>query len=282
MMIGMAYDLHTHSKISDGTQTVAELVRQVAQTKLTGFALTDHDTSAGWAQAAQEAEAQGLDFVPGMEISCTQQGLSIHLLSYFHDPNYQPLVKEIQQARQARLDRAHRMVDLISRDYPISWEQVQKQAGPGATLGRPHIADALLAAGLVADRSQAFATILAADSPYYLPYEALNPSRAVELVRAAGGVPVLAHPKAANRGAAIPSQLIREMIQAGLLGLEVYHRDNGPQHRLELSRLAEQHHLLITGSSDYHGAGKPNQLGEHTTSDQTLARIRQLAGQPES
>lgn len=270
------YDLHTHSNISDGTQPVDQLVAQVATSGLSGFALTDHDSTQGWGQAAQAAQEHNLDFIPGMEISCSWRGISVHLLSYAHNPAYQPLTQEVEGTRQARLNRARAMVDRLAEDYPISWELVQEQvADPSTTLGRPHIADALVALGAVETRSQAFSQILAPTSPYYIHQPALDPARAVELVRAAGGVPVLAHPRAASRGKTLPDEAIYQLVDAGLGGLEVYHRDNSEEGRAWLLKLAAAEDLLVTGSSDYHGAGKPNQLGENQTSPETVQALKE-------
>lgn len=273
----MGYDLHVHSKISDGTQSVKDLVQEIAETGLDGFALTDHDTTAGWSEADQTAQNLGLDFVAGMEISCAGHGVSIHLLSYLHDPTYQPLLQEIARARESRIHRAQRMVTLLSEDYPIDWDDVMEQTGEGATVGRPHIADALVAAGAVENRSEAFASILTPQSRYYVSHYAVNPVEAVQLVRAAGGVPVMAHPRARSRGRIASAELIEEMIDAGLAGLEVHHRDNSPEDQKWLQSVAFEHELLVTGSSDYHGAGKPNRLGENTTDRHTVQRIRELS-----
>lgn len=273
----MGYDLHVHSKISDGTQSVKDLVQEIAETGLDGFALTDHDTTAGWPEADQTAQKLGLDFVAGMEISCAGHGVSIHLLSYLHDPTYQPLLQEIARARESRIHRAQRMVTLLSEDYPIDWDDVMEQTGEGATVGRPHIADALVAAGAVENRSEAFASILTPQSRYYVSHYAVNPVEAVRLVRAAGGVPVMAHPRARSRGRIASAELIEEMIDAGLAGLEVHHRDNSPEDQRWLLSVAFEHDLLVTGSSDYHGAGKPNRLGENTTDRHTVQRIRKLS-----
>ncbi|WP_237200338.1 PHP domain-containing protein [Rothia nasimurium] len=271
------YDLHTHSRISDGTQPVEELVADVAAAGLTGFALTDHDTTAGWAEAEQMAGRLGLDFLPGMEISCSAQGVSIHLLSYLHDPTDAALLAEIGKARDSRLGRAQRMVERLAEDYPITWELVQAQVHEGATVGRPHIADALVGLGVVTHRSEAFETILTTRSKYYVPHYAVDPVRAVELVRAAGGVPVMAHPKASARGKLASNDTIFAMIEAGLAGFEVYHRDNPDEGRAWLLDTAATHDLLVTGSSDYHGAGKPNRLGENTTPRETVERIREMS-----
>ena len=271
------YDLHTHSRISDGTQPVAELVADVAAAGLTGFALTDHDTTAGWAEAQETAGRLGLDFLPGMEISCSAQGVSIHLLSYLHDPANKALLAEINRARDSRVGRAQHMVERLAEDYPITWETVQEQVHEGATVGRPHIADALVALGAVANRSEAFETILTTRSKYYIPHYAVDPVKAVELVRAAGGVPVMAHPKASARGKLASNDTIYAMIEAGLAGFEIYHRDNPEEGRAWLLDTAAKHDLLVTGSSDYHGAGKPNRLGENTTPGETVERIREMS-----
>jgi len=161
------------------------------------IALTDHDSTDGWELAAAAAKEHGVTFVPGMEISCrTEQGISVHLLSYLHDPSHPGLLEEIIKSKDARLTRAERMVTLLSEDYPLTWVDVIHHVAPGATVGRPHIADALVAAGVVADRSEAFTSILTSHSRYFVQHYAPDPAIAVELVRAAGGVPVFAHPVA--------------------------------------------------------------------------------------
>ncbi len=273
----MRIDLHAHSNVSDGTQPPAEVLASAAAAGVDVVALTDHDSTAGWAEAAAAALELGVGLVPGMEVSCrTETGISVHLLSYLHDPSHPGLLKEITKAKDARLTRAQRMVSLLAEDYPLTWDDVIGQVAPGATLGRPHIADALVAAGVVRDRSAAFRSILTSRSRYFVQHYAPDPARAVELVRAAGGVPVFAHPVASGRGRIVGEKTYREMIDAGLAGLEVYHRDNPPAGRAFLLGLAEQHGLLVTGSSDYHGAGKPNLLGENLTSPEVLARIEEL------
>jgi 3',5'-nucleoside bisphosphate phosphatase len=266
-------DLHTHSHVSDGTDAPRELVAAAARAGLDVVALTDHDTTAGWAEAAEAAVEHGVALVPGMELSCRAAGTSVHLLSYLHDPDAAGLLAEAERTRTARTDRAHHMVRLLSADYDIAWADVEAQTEPGTTVGRPHIADALVALGHAADRSAAFATVLSADSPYYVPHHAPDAVRAVELVREAGGVPVLAHPAASRRGAVVPEDVIRRMVDAGLAGLEVDHRDHDRSQREHLRDLAQSLGLLVTGSSDYHGAGKPNRLGENTTSPEVMAAI---------
>ncbi|AOY70476.1 PHP domain-containing protein [Arthrobacter sp. TES] len=273
----MRIDLHTHSNVSDGTETPAEVIRSAAKAGLDAVALTDHDSTDGWDQAAEAAVQQGLAFVPGMEISCrTDKGISVHLLSYLHDPTHPGLLEEINKSRDARLTRAERMVTLLSEDYPLTWDDVIHHVAPGATVGRPHIADALVAAGVVADRSEAFNSILTSHSRYFIQHYAPDPALAVGLVRAAGGVPVFAHPVASSRGRIVGDKTYREMIDAGLLGLEIDHRDNPEEGRKFLRDLAAEHGLLITGSSDYHGTGKPNLLGENLTDPAVLERIEEL------
>lgn len=273
----MRIDLHAHSNVSDGTQPPAGVVASAADAGIDVVALTDHDSTDGWAEAALAARERGVALVPGMEISCrTSEGISVHLLSYLHDPKHPGLLEEITKAKDARHTRAQRMVSLLAEDYPLTWDDVIHHVTPGATLGRPHIADALVAAGVVEDRSEAFSSILTSRSRYYVQHYAPEPALAVELVRAAGGVPVFAHPVASARGRIVGEQTYQEMIDAGLAGLEIYHRDNPEEGREFLRGLARAHGLLITGSSDYHGAGKPNLLGENVTSPEVLARIEEL------
>ena len=269
--------MHAHSNISDGTEAPAAVMAAAAAARLDVIALTDHDSTDGWAEASLAAVENGVALVPGMEISCrTDQGISVHLLSYLHDPTHEGLLDEITKAKDARLTRAERMVTLLAEDYPLSWDDVIHHVAPGATLGRPHIADALVAAGVVADRSEAFTSILTSHSRYFVQHYAPEPALAVELVRAAGGVPVFAHPVASARGRVVGERTYRDMIDAGLAGLEVDHRDNSEEGREFLRRLAAKHGLLVTGSSDYHGTGKPNRLGEYLTAPEVFARIEEL------
>jgi 3',5'-nucleoside bisphosphate phosphatase len=267
-------DLHAHSNVSDGTQAPAELVAAAAAAGIDVLALTDHDSTDGWAEAGRAARELGLGLVPGMEISCkTGEGISVHLLCYLHDPTHPGLLEEITKAKDARWNRAERMVERLSEDYPLNWDDVTAHVAPGATVGRPHIADALVAAGIVADRSEAFTNILTSHSRYFVSHYAPNPVLAVELVRQAGGVPVFAHPVASARGRVVGEQTFNDMIDAGLLGIEIDHRDNPAEGKAWLRRLAARKNLIVTGSSDYHGAGKPNLLGENVTSPEMLDRI---------
>ena len=152
-------DLHAHSSVSDGTQPPAEVVASAAAAGLDVVALTDHDTTAGWGAASAAAERLGVQLVPGMEVSCSSSGISVHLLSYLHDPGFAGLLDEVELARDSREWRARQIVENLSADVALTWEDVQAQLTEGATIGRPHIADALVARGIVADRDEAFATL---------------------------------------------------------------------------------------------------------------------------
>ena len=216
--------------------------------------------------------------MPGIEVSCSRRGKSIHLLAYLPDPDHPALVAELARARESRDTRLDRMVALMARDgIPVTVESVRAQVEDGATAGRPHIADALVAAGVVAHRDEAFARWLGNDSRYYVAHYAPDPVEAVAVVRAAGGVPVIAHPWSGTRGRVVGDALVEEMAAAGLAGIEVHHRDHDADAVRHLTALAGTLGLLVTGSSDYHGEGKLNRLGEFTTSPEVLEAIEGLA-----
>lgn len=270
-------DLHTHSSVSDGTETPADLIASAVEAGLGTVALTDHDSTAGWGEAAEAVRGTGLSLVPGMELS-TRIGMnSVHMLGYLFDPASSGLLAVTERLRDDRLHRAERMVERIGADYDLVWDDVLAQASVGATLGRPHIADALVAKGYARDRSAAFAGILHWRSGYYEPHEAPNPLTGVRLIREAGGVPVLAHPATRGREPNIPRTHLLELIEAGLAGFEIGHRENTEGGRESLRELARQFDLIVTGSSDYHGDGKPNRLGENSTDPEQLARIVEQA-----
>lgn len=270
------FDLHAHSVVSDGTERPAVLIAAAAEAGLGGVALTDHDSTAGWAEARIEADRRGIEFVPGMELSSRMQWASVHILAYLVDPTDAALLAETERIRVERTERAERIVRRISADYELSWDDVLAQTSPGATIGRPHIADALVARGLVTDRSAAFEGILHWRAGYSQPHYAPDPVTAVQLIRAAGGVPVIAHPATSTRGVVI-EEIIGELVDAGLFGLEVEHRENTAAGKRRLYELAARYGLVTTGSSDYHGTGKPNRLGENTTPRATVDRIRAAA-----
>jgi len=264
-------DLHLHSDRSDGTEPPAQVMQAAHRHGLRTAALTDHDTTAGWAEAADAATSLGMTFLPGMELSARHEWRSVHVLAYLFDPDAAGLRAMTERIRSSRLDRARLMADRIARDYDVVWEDIVAQTTDGATVGRPHIADALVARGLVRDRTEAFASILHPGGDYYVALYAPDPVTAVDLVTQAGGVAIIAHP--AGRAGVLPRALLTRMLEAGLAGFELGHRENLAQGVRMLQRLVDDHDLIVTGSSDYHGAGKPNIPGEHTTTDEMVERI---------
>ncbi|PPF88254.1 phosphatase [Subtercola sp. Z020] len=270
-------DLHTHSSASDGTETPYNVVRSASEAGLGTLALTDHDSTAGWPSASEAARDYELTLIPGMEMSTRLEYTSVHLLSYLFDPVDAALLAETEKIRDARLTRARQIVDRISADYDLTWEDVVAQTEEGATVGRPHIADALVAKGYVPTRSDAFEGILHWRAGYFQPHYAPTPLRGVELVVAAGGVPVLAHPGIGPRERVIPEKNLAALVDAGLFGLEIDHRQNSPEGKQRLRELAATFGLAITGSSDYHGEGKANRLGENTTRPEVLEALIERA-----
>ncbi|MDM4764242.1 PHP domain-containing protein [Galbitalea sp. SE-J8] len=269
-------DLHTHSSVSDGTETPTQLVRAAVAAGLGTVGLTDHDSTAGWQEARGAARGTGLTVVPGMELSTNLGPASVHMLAYLFDPSNARIVAETARIRDGRLHRAERIVERIARDYDVTWDEVVAQSD-GGVLGRPHIADALVAKGIVPNRSAAFESILHWQGGYYEKYYAPSPLEGVRMIVGAGGVPVLAHPATHGRWRVLDRDTIAELVDAGLAGLEVGHRDNTDDGRARLLELADEFDLVVTGSSDYHGAGKPNRLAENTTTPEALARIVERA-----
>lgn len=249
-------------------------MRAAAAAGLDVVALTDHDSVAGVREAAEAAATAGIGFVPGMEVSCRNHGISIHLLAYWGNLATGEVARMIAKTRHARLDRAREIVTRVSVDYPLTWDDVVAQCGDAATVGRPHIADAMVARGHFSTRDEAFASVLAGNSKYYVPHYAPEVLDAVRAVRRAGGVPVFAHPGADARGRVVPTSVIDEMAGAGLVGLEVDHRDHSAAQRERLGGIAERLGLVRTGASDYHGGGKLNRLGENLTTPAAFEDLR--------
>lgn len=266
-------DLHLHSHHSDGTEAPAEVVRKAHAHGIRTLALTDHDRTTGWVEAGDAAVALGMTFLSGIEFSARHDWRSVHVLGYLFDPADPALVAETDRIRVDRLGRAERIVRNISHDYALDWLDVLAQTTPDATVGRPHIADALVARGIVRDRTEAFDGILHPRAGYYEPHYAPDPLTAVRLITRAGGVAVIAHPVTMGRDRMMPVSYLERLIAEGLGGLEIDHRENTEAGKRMLREIAERHDLIVTGSSDYHGAGKPNRPGENTTSDEMVARI---------
>ena len=269
----MRIDLHTHSTASDGTDSPAELVRNAGAAGLDVVALTDHDTVSGHGAAAGALPA-GLTLVTGAELSCSLGGVSLHMLAYLFDPEEPEFARERELVRDDRIPRAQAMVrKLRELDVPVTWERVAEIAGDGA-VGRPHIASAMVEAGVVETVSDAFTEDwLANDGRVYVGKHELDPFDALRLIKGAGGVAVFAHPLAAKRGQCVPESAIGELATAGLDGVEADHMDHEPAVRARLHDLAAGLGLLATGSSDYHGSRKSCRLGEHTTDPDVYAEI---------
>lgn len=263
-------DLHAHSTASDGTLSPADVVRAAGQAGLDVVALTDHDTLDGWPEALGACPA-GLTVVPGLELSCVysagqEQPISVHLLGYLVDPADPALRAELDRLQDERRHRGERMVEkLVAAGFPITWQRVLEFAD-GGSVGRPHIGRALLEAGVVSSVDDAFAELLSAAGPYYVRKADVDAVAGVGLIRAAGGVPVFAHPAAGRRGRVVDEAAIAVLAEAGLAGIEVDHPDHLPAERETLRALAGRLGLIPTGSSDFHGTNKVNQLGECTTS----------------
>lgn len=280
----MRIDLHAHSNASDGTDSPAELVAAAVAAGLDVVALTDHDTVAGHADAAEAVHAlpagTRLTVVPGAELSCVSGDVSLHMLAYLFDPAEPAFAEERELVRTDRFRRGRAIVERCRElGADISWEQVRRIAGEGS-VGRPHIASALVEAGVIATVSDAFtAEWLANGGRADVRKHETDPVEAVRLVRAAGGVPVFAHPGAVKRGKTVSDQVIADLAAAGLAALEVDHTDHDEATRLRLRGLAADLGLLVTGSSDYHGARKTVRLGEHTTDPEVYeALVAQATG----
>ncbi|MEU6705294.1 PHP domain-containing protein [Streptomyces wuyuanensis] len=269
----MRIDLHTHSTASDGTDTPAELVRNAAAAGLDVVALTDHDTVGGHAEAAA-ALPEGLTLVTGAELSCRTDGVGLHMLAYLFDPREPELARERELVRDDRVPRARAMVGKLRElGVPVTWEQVSRIAGDGS-VGRPHVATALVELGVVPDVSAAFTPDwLANGGRAYVEKHELDPFEAVRLVKAAGGVTVFAHPLAVKRGEVVSEDVIARLAEAGLDGIEVDHMDHDEPTRARLRGLAAELGLLLTGSSDYHGSRKTCLLGDFTTDPEVYGEI---------
>ena len=259
-------DLHTHTTASDGTDSPFALVKKALATGVTTLGITDHDSTAGWAEAVTAIQPQ-IQLVLGAEVSClTTDGISVHMLGLLFDGEDEQIQQMLSDSRDTRLPRMRKMVALLQADgFDISLEDVYKAAPDQATIGRPHLADALVAKKIVATRDEAFADLLHNESKYYVTHAAPTPADAIATIKSAGGVAVIAHPFASRRGQILTADSFQDLVIAGLDGIEVHHRDQNAAEQQVLIEIARELHLVTSGASDYHGTGKLNSMAENTT-----------------
>ncbi len=277
----MRIDLHTHSRASDGTQSPEELVRAATAAGLDVVAITDHDTADGWDEAAATARDTGIALVRGMEISTRHDGRGVHLLSYLPDPGHPALVAELDRILDGRSSRLPAMLARLRElGVDIVAEDVRRVAGDTASTGRPHVADALVELGVVADRTEAFRRYLSPGRPAYANRYAAPLEAMLRIVAEAGGVSVIAHPWGRHGREEPDEATLAELVGAGLSGLEVDHQDHDRRTRERLRSIARNLDLVATGSSDHHGTGKvDHELGCNTTAPEEFERLLELARQ---
>lgn len=280
----MRIDLHTHSHASDGTESPGDVVRAGVAAGLDVIALTDHDTTEGWAEAAATAAEVGITLVRGLEISTKHNGRGVHLLGYLPDPTYEPLVAGLQRILDGRNSRIPAILERLNDlGIAITADDVRRVSGEAAATGRPHVADALAELGVVRDRSQAFSELLNPGRPAYVNRYAAHLGDMIRTLDAAGGVSVLAHPWGRHDPSSMGVDDIAGLVDAGLVGLEVDHQDHDQRARAELAGIADDLGLVRTGSSDYHGTGKVNhELGCNTTDPEQFERLVELAARAAS
>jgi 3',5'-nucleoside bisphosphate phosphatase len=270
-------DLHLHTTASDGGLTPTELVREAKHRGLECIAVTDHDSTNGIAESLAEGEAQGIQVIPGIEISTDIPRAEVHILGYFVDHEDEEFQGVLRQLREGRRDRAARMVEkLAEMGIPISWDRVLEVAGPGS-IGRPHVAQVMVETGYVSNSVEAFAQYIGRNAPAYVERYKLTPADAVRLVRRVGGLPVLAHPAEIVM---LPN-LLPELIDAGLVGLEAYYAEYTPEAVEGLLLLADEHGLVPTGGTDFHrrdpSGRSPQFPGETWVPWESVRRLKALA-----
>jgi predicted metal-dependent phosphoesterase TrpH len=277
-------DLHTHSTVSDGTETPEELVATAAAAGVMTLALTDHDTTGGWERAAAVLP-RGMRLVRGAEFSCVsptgrpetpgdKATVSVHVLGYLFDPEHPAIVAEQRRLVAERVERLRAMARNVAVDHPqLDAERVFDLVPEGTTPGRPHLGRALVAAGVVGSVNEAFASILRTGSKYYVPKSDTPVERAVEMIVEAGGVAVFAHPLARRRGRVIETSVLADLARIGLAGVEVDHPDHDPADRELLRGVAGELGLVPTGSSDFHGTNKTTPIAAETTAPEALEEL---------
>jgi predicted metal-dependent phosphoesterase TrpH len=271
-------DLHTHTTCSDGTDRPRDLVNKAIVQGLEVLGISDHDTTSGWEEATQALRGS-LKLALGAEISClTTDGISVHMLGMLFDPKHEEIQTVLEETRDGRLPRMRKMIEKMRAEgMDISIEDVEKAMPVGATMGRPHLADALVAKKIIKSRDEAFIDLLHNDSRFYVSHAAPTPVEAIALIRRAGGVAVIAHPFASHRGQILKPDDFADLVAAGLNGIEVDHRDQNPDERAMLRAIAQELDLVVTGSSDYHGTGKMNLLAENHTSREQWQKLESQA-----
>jgi predicted metal-dependent phosphoesterase TrpH len=272
------YDLHTHSTCSDGTETVEANVARAAGLGLSGLGVTDHDTTDGLDRAAAAARGTDLEIVPGIEFSAEYDGASLHVLAYWVDAEHPELRTELQRLTDTRFRRGEMMVEKLQElGYDLSFERVREIAGDDL-IARPHIAQAMVEAGIVREEKEAFDRYISDDGIAYVPKHALDPVDALALIGRAGGVCVLAHPGMWKGNGSVPDELIESMAAGGMAGLEVDHPDHDPDQRAYYGAVADRLDLVRTGASDCHGARYDYRMGCETTDAERFAELRRRAG----
>ena len=271
-------DLHTHTNCSDGTDSPRELVNKAIVQGLEVLGISDHDTTSGWKEATETLRGS-LKLALGSEISClTRDGISVHMLGLLFDPEHAEMQQVLEETRDGRLPRMRKMIEKMRAEgMDISMADVEQAMPTGATMGRPHLADALVAKKIVKSRDEAFVDLLHNESRFYVSHAAPTPAEAIALIRRAGGVAVIAHPFASHRGQILKAEDFSELVAAGLNGIEVDHRDQNPDERAMLRSIAKELDLVITGSSDYHGTGKLNSLAENHTHREQWEKLESQA-----
>jgi predicted metal-dependent phosphoesterase TrpH len=271
-------DLHTHTNCSDGTDSPRELVNKAIVQGLDVLGISDHDTTSGWKEAAETLRGS-LKLALGSEISClTTDGISVHMLGLLFDPEHAEMQQVLEETRDGRLPRMRKMIEKMRAEgMDISMADVEQAMPAGATMGRPHLADALVANKIVKSRDEAFVDLLHNESRFYVSHAAPTPAEAIALIRRAGGVAVIAHPFASHRGQILKAEDFSELVAAGLNGIEVDHRDQNPDERAMLRSIAKELDLVVTGSSDYHGTGKLNSLAENHTHREQWEKLESQA-----
>lgn len=277
----MRIDLHTHSSVSDGTDDPRTLVRKAAESGLDVVALTDHDTAEGWAGATAVAAEVGITLVLGMEISTRLGAAGVHLLAYLPDPTYAPLAAALDKILEGRNSRVPAICAKLGElGFEITAGDVRRRAAAAAATGRPHVADVMIAAGIVATRDEAFERFLNPGRPAHVNRYAVPLSEAIALVAASGGVGVIAHPWGRGRSGVLTEATLSDLRDQGLVGLEIDHQDHSPEARDALRAIARNLDLVVTGSSDHHGTGKiDHELGCNTTAPEEYERLLDLAAQ---